>query len=462
MKAKSHIYTGTVEGYNSEGAGVVRLAGIEEEPARGRAVFVPGAVRGEEIDFALRHLTKTAAWGELIRIRTDAPSPRRRAPDCPCFGQCGGCVFRHLTYEEELWAKRQRVQDALRRLGGSGVEVEEVLGAADPLRYRNKAQYPVSADGRIGFYRAGSHQVVSVPDCLIQPDAACRTAAAVQNWLRRYGVSGYEEHTGRGLVRHVYVRTNSAGESVCCIVANGKRLPKEPELVGLVRDAAPRTVGVALNVNTKPGNRILGSRFRILWGRDTLTETMGGLCFRLSLPSFFQVNRAQAERLYGKALEYAALTGTETALDLYCGIGTITLCLAGQARRVIGAEVTEQAVKDAEQNAERNGIRNAEFVCADASETARRFAEAGLRPDVITLDPPRKGLTPEGIAAVAAMQPERVVYVSCDPGTLGRDVKRFGALGYRAVRAAAVDLFPGTQHVETVVLMTRIGDDSTD
>ena len=467
-------FSAAVEGYTSEGHGVVRLDGA--------VVFVPGTVRGDRIDLRITKIGKRAAWGEVVQI-LDA-SPARRVPDCPWFGQCGGCDFRHLTYEEELWAKRRRVEDALRRIGGSDAVVEEIIGSSDsfgqnseeksgkkfwtdggeydklnhPLFYRNKSQYPVAPDGAVGFYRAGSHQVVPVaspPGCLIQTEAANRTAEAVQSWIRRYGVPGYDERTGRGLVRHVYVRTNSAGESLCCIVANGRSLPREPELAGMVRAAAPNTVGVLLNGNTKPGNAILGNKYRAIWGRDFLLDTLRGLTFRLSVPSFFQVNRAQAEVLYGKALEYAALTGTETALDLYCGVGTITLCLARQAGRVIGAEIVTQAVGDAEENARRNGIENASFLCADAPEAAVRLAESGFRPDVVTVDPPRKGLTEDAVRAVASMEPERVVYVSCDPGTLGRDIARFAALGYHAVRAAAVDMFPGTKHIESVVLLSR-------
>ena len=233
---------------------------------------------------------------------------------------------------------------------------------------------------------------------------------------------------------------------------------REPELAAYVRAAAPRTVGVLVNSNTKRGNVILGEKYRTLWGQDYLMDTLCGLEFKLSVPSFYQVNRDQAEVLYGKALEFAGLTGAETALDLYCGIGTITLCLAKRAGRVIGAEIVPAAIRDAEENAARNHIENAEFFCGDAAEAAARLEAEGLRPDVITVDPPRKGLAPEVIASIAAMGPGRVVYVSCDPATLGRDVKRFGDLGYRAQRACAVDMFPGTRHVESVVLLERSCD----
>ena len=438
---QNQIYTGTVEGYSSEGLGIVRLDGA--------VVFVPQAVRGETVDLKITKVMKTCAAGEIVRIH--APSPLRVKPECPHFGGCGGCDFQHLDYKEELWAKRQRVQDALARLGGTDLRVEEIIGAKNPTRYRNKSQYPVGADGSIGFYRARTHQVVPITRCLIQSEVSDKTAKAVGDWMKRYKVSAYDETTGKGLVRHIYVRTNQRGESLCCVVVNGKRLPREPELAAMVLAAAPRTVGVVLNVNTRRGNVVLGDRYRTVWGRDFLMDTLCGLRFKLSVPSFYQVNRDQAEVLYGKALGFAALTGEETVLDLYCGTGTITLCLAKRAKRAIGAEIVAPAIADARENAVRNGVENAEFFCGDAADIAAKLEADALRPDVITVDPPRKGLAPEVIASIAGMAPKRVVYVSCDPATLGRDIKIFAGLGYRAARACAVDMFPGTRHVESVV-----------
>ena len=443
---ENSIYTGTVEGYSSEGLGIVRLDGA--------VVFVPRTVRGEEIDLRITKVMKTCAAGEVVKLRK--ASPERMKPECPYFGQCGGCDFQHMSYTEELRAKRQRVQDALTRLGGTDLQVEEILGAKDPTHYRNKSQYPVGPGGTIGFYKARSHQVVGVDCCLIQSETSDKTAKAVGDWMRRYKISAYDERTGKGLVRHIYVRVNRKGESLCCVVANGKQLPREPELVAFIRAAAPRTVGVVLNTNTKKGNVILGEKYRTLWGQDFLMDTLCGLRFKLSVPSFYQVNRDQAEVLYGKALEFAGLTGEETVLDLYCGTGTITLCMAAKAKQVIGAEIVPPAIADAKENAARNGIENAEFFCGDAADIAAKLEQDGLRPDVITVDPPRKGLSPEVIASVAAMGPERVVYVSCDPATLGRDVKLFAELGYQAVRACAVDMFPGTRHVETVAELVRV------
>ena len=440
---KGSIYTAVIDGYSSEGLGIARV--------NGAVVFVPHAVRGEEIDLRITKVMKTSCAGEIVKIHN--PSPERMEPECPYAGKCGGCAYRHLTYPEELWAKRQRVQDALTRIGGLELTVEEILGAKNPEHYRNKSQYPVGADGSIGFFQARTHKVVPIRRCLIQTEAADRTAQAVGEWMRRYKISAYDETTGKGLVRHVCVRVNRKGESLCCVVVNGNKVPREPELAAYVTAAVPHTVGVLLNSNTRRGNVVLGDKYRTLFGRNYLMDTLCGLEFKLSMPSFYQVNRDQAEVLYGKALEFAGLTGNETVLDLYCGIGTITLCLAKAAKRVIGAEIVPPAIRDAKENALRNHIENAEFFCGDAADIAAKLESDGLRPDVVTVDPPRKGLAPEVIASVAAMGPEKVVYVSCDPATLGRDVKIFREFGYEAKRAAAVDMFPGTAHVETVCLL---------
>ena len=442
---KGSVYTAVIDGYSSEGLGIARV--------NGAVVFVPHAVRGEEIDLRITKVMKTSCAGEIVKIHN--PSPERMEPECPYAGKCGGCAYRHLTYPEELWAKRQRVQDALTRIGGLELTVEEILGAKNPEHYRNKSQYPVGADGSIGFFQARTHKVVPIRRCLIQTETADRTAQAVGEWMRRYKISAYDETTGKGLVRHVCVRVNRKGESLCCVVVNGNKVPREPELAAYVTAAVPHTVGVLLNSNTRRGNVVLGDKYRTLFGRNYLMDTLCGLEFKLSMPSFYQVNRDQAEVLYGKALKFAGLTGNETVLDLYCGIGTITLCLAKAAKRVIGAEIVPPAIRDAKENALRNHIENAEFFCGDAADIAAKLESDGLRPDVVTVDPPRKGLAPEVIASVAAMGPEKVVYVSCDPATLGRDVKIFREFGYEAKRAAAVDMFPGTAHVETVVLLSR-------
>ena len=422
----------------------------------GRVIFVPYTIRGERWKVRLEKVNKNVAWGRGVELLF--ASPERVEPDCPLFGRCGGCQFRHMTYAEELRAKGRRISDALERVGHTTLDLPPVLGAEDPFRYRNKVQFPVARGKKglsVGYYRGRSHDVLDAPDCPLQPEAVTRLRAAFKDWMEAYNVPAYDEGTGKGLIRHLYVRTSSRGESLVCVVANGDKLPCADALVDSLRRAEPGLAGVVLNVNTRDTNVILGDRYAVLWGQAWLEEELCQLTFRLSVPSFFQINRAQTEVLYGVALDFARLTGVETVLDLYCGIGTISLALARQAGRVIGAEIVPQAVDDARKNARRNGIANAEFFCGDAGAVARKLDAEGVRPQVICVDPPRKGLAPEVPAILAGMAPERIVYVSCDPATLARDVDRFVQLGYRPVQAQGVDLFPRTAHVETVVMLEQ-------
>ena len=443
--AKNQEHTVTIEGYGEGGMGVARIDG--------RVVFVHGALRGEKCRVLILKTLKSVAFAKVLEVIE--PSSERITPDCPYFPRCGGCTYRHIRYEEELRLKKQRVQDNLSRIGGSDVTVEEILGARDTLRYRNKAQYPVSKDGAVGFYRARTHEVIECEHCLLVKPEADAAAEALREYMQSCRVAGYDEKTGRGLVRHLYIRSNAAGESLVCVLVNGDKLPKEDRLVTLLRDACPKCAGIVLGTNTKKGNVILGDRYRTLWGSDRLEDTLCGKTFRLSVPSFYQVNRVQAERLYAKAIEFASLTGQETVLDLYCGAGTITLALSDHAKKVLGAEIVPEAIDDARENAARNGVKNAEFFCGDASDVAKKLARENLRPDVITVDPPRKGLAADVVESIAEMQPGRVVYVSCDSATMARDVKRLADLGYTAQRACAVDMFPRADHVETVVLLSK-------
>ena len=431
-----------IEGYGSAGEGGARL--------EGQAVFVKGALAGEICQVQLLKVGKSAAWGRVTQVLT--PVPGRQSPDCPRYPRCGGCQLRHMTYAEELRFKRQKVQDALQRIGGWTGRVEKIHGAEAPDRYRNKIQFPVADGPRVGFFRARSHEVIDAEDCLLQPLAATRLREAFKLWMERYQVPAYDERVHGGLIRHFYVRVNQRGQSLCAVIANGTDLPHQEELVQALRRAEPDLAGVVLSVNQEKTNVILGKTHRCLWGRDYLEDTLCGLTFRLSVPSFYQVNREQAEVLYGRALAFAGLTGRETVLDLYCGIGTITLVMARQAGRAIGAEVIPAAVEDAKANAARNGVTNAEFLCADAAQAAQTLADRGL---------PRKGLAPAVIDAIVQMAPQRLVYVSCDPATLARDVKRMEEQGDVLQRAEAVDLFPRTAHVETVVLLSQQKPDDT-
>ena len=445
---KNQIFDLTIDNYSSEGDGIARLDGM--------AVFVKGALRGERCRVKLLKVGKTAAWGRAEQVVT--PSPARIKPDCPHFPKCGGCALRHMSYAEELEFKRQRVEDALRRIGGLDLSVDVIHGAEAPECYRNKAQFPVSdRSGKlsIGFFRARSHDVIDVERCLLQRPEADAAARAVKGWMERFKVPAYDELTHKGLVRHVYVRTNRTGESLVCLICNGTKLPHLNALIDALQEAVPGMVGLVLSINREKTNVILGKDYQTLWGQDFLYDTLCGLTFKLSVPSFFQVNPMQTEVLYRKAAEFAGLTGDETVVDLYCGTGTISLVLAGQARQVIGAEIVPSAIEDARENAARNGLANTEFICADAKEAAAELVRRGIKPDVISVDPPRKGMAEEVIGHIVSMEPKKIVYVSCDPATLARDLSRFAALGYQAEKAEAVDMFPRTHHVETVVLLSK-------
>ena len=450
MLKKNEIYRAAVTGFTSEGLGVCRVEGC--------AVFVPNAAPDEEYELRIVHVGKNAAHGRIEKIITRSPHRVNRL--CPYAKQCGGCDFWHLDYAAECELKAQRVTDALNRLGGQQLKRVQITGAKTCEGYRNKAQYPV-APGKngpaAGFFRKGTHEVVEIERCRIQPECADAARTAVVEYLRRYKVSAYDEHTHAGLLRHIYVRhAEATGQVMVCLVVNGEKLPREDALVSLLRARVPGLKSVVLNVNTRPGNAILGEKQRTLWGGDAIEDVLCGLTFRISPKSFYQVNRAQAEVLYGKALDAAGLTGQERVLDLYCGTGTITLCLAGHAKEAIGVELVEAAIRDAEENARRNGIENARFFCADAGQAAQKLCDEGARPDVIVVDPPRKGLSVDVIDAIVKMAPSRVVYVSCDPATLARDVKLLTEEGYDLTHAEAVDLFPRCAHVETVCLLSKL------
>ena len=443
-------YTMEITGTSSDGEGVGR---IENE-----VVFVPGAIVNETCRVKIVNIGKTCAHGALVSV--EKASPHRIAPDCPYFERCGGCDFRHMDYELELEIKRQRVCAALTRIGGVTVGSLPITGADCVDGYRNKAQYPVQEqDGRpvAGFYAARTHRVTPIEHCRLQPDCADRIRAAVLSWMERYRIRAYDERTHSGYIRHIYVRCGFAsGQIMACVVANCAGLPKKKQLTDAILQAEPAVTTVVVSYNQKRGNTVLGERFEALYGAGCIEDTLCGLTFRLSPAAFYQVNHDQAERLYAKAVEYAELDGAQTVLDLYCGTGAITLCLAKNARRAVGVELVAPAIEDAKRNAVRNCLENAEFYCMDAGEAAQMFAKRGERPDVIVVDPPRKGVSRDVIEAMTAMQPQRIVYVSCDPATLARDVKLLTEGSYRLEKAEAFDLFPRCAHVETVVLMSRV------
>jgi len=439
----------SIETATIDGSGVARVDG--------QVVFVPGALPGERCSIRIAHIGRSAVFALLLSVLT--PSVHRVEPDCPYFPLCGGCALRHMDYEQELALKQAHVQSCLTRIGGQTISALPITGAAQTDGYRNKVQFPVQEqDGRpvAGFFSGKTHRVIPVRPCRIQPDCADAIRGAVLAWMEQYHIRAYDEQTHTGYIRHIYIRFGAeSGQILVCIIANCAQLPKKKQLVAALLAAEPGITTIVFSPNTKKGNTVLGTEFHPLYGDGTITDTLCGLQFRLSAPAFYQVNHAQAERLYEKAVQLAGLTGNETVLDLYCGTGTITLCLARHAKKAIGVEIVPQAIEDAKFNAAQNGMENAEFFCMDAGQAAKMLADRRTRPDVIVVDPPRKGVSADVIEAISAMAPQRVVYVSCDPATLARDLKLLTAVGYTLQTAEAFDLFPRCAHVETVVLLSH-------
>ncbi|MBQ8264767.1 MAG: 23S rRNA (uracil(1939)-C(5))-methyltransferase RlmD [Oscillospiraceae bacterium] len=443
---KNQIYETEISSWSSEGAGVCRIGG--------RAVFVPGAIPGERWAVRILKVTNSAVFckGETLI----SPSPDRIEPDCPHYRKCGGCALRHISYEGELRFKLQRVNDAYKHIAGLELEARNIIGCDTVRDYRNKAIYAVGDGPVYGFFRPRSHDIIPVDRCLIQDEASDRAAKAVCSFMEAQHIPAYDEKSGKGLVRHVFTRRGHAsGQLQVTVVAAGGFGAKTEALCDAIMAACPECVSIVLNVNRTKGNTVLAGDFYTLRGSDTITDTLCGLAFELSARSFYQINPVQAEKLYRKALEYAAPDGKGLILDLYCGAGTISLCLARGCEKVIGAEIVPEAVENAKENARRNGIENAEFICADAGEAAAELLRRGEKPDAVVVDPPRKGLAPDVIDSICGMNPARVVYVSCDVATQARDLKLFAEKGYKAVKATAVDMFPRTQHVETVALLIK-------
>ena len=448
MLIKNQIYEATVTDYTAEGQGIAHVEGC--------AVFLPNAVAGERVRLRIEHPRKTWAAGKIVEILEK--SPHRVNRECPVAKLCGGCDFWHMDYEEETRLKAERVKTCLNRLGGENLTEVPILAAPTCYGYRNKAQYPVSSKkGRAyaGFFRAGTHDVVENQRCLILPEQTDNVKDTVMDYVNQYRVPAYDETTHTGLLRHIYVRRGAvSGQILVCLVCNGEKLPKVDALIARL-EKIPGFTTLVLSVNTKKGNAVLGDKFITLCGPGYIEDTLCGLNFRLSPRSFYQVNHHQAQRLYEAAISQAEITKNDTVLDLYCGVGTITLAMAGAAGKVIGVEVIPQAVEDARDNAKRNGIENAEFFCGDAGAAALELEKNGVKPDVVVVDPPRKGLNADTIEALHRMAPRRIVYVSCDPATLARDVALLKDQGYTLATATAADLFPRCSHVESIVCLRR-------
>ena len=447
MLEKGKVYEALICDYTAEGQGIAKIEGC--------AVFIPNAIVGERCLVRIEKAQKTWAAGKITQLLEKSPHRVNRA--CPVAKLCGGCDFWHMDYQEECRLKSDRVRQCLNRIGGEALTEVPLLSAPTCQGYRNKAQYPVgSQKGRAfaGFFKAGTHSIVENSRCLILPEDTDRVKKLVIDYVNHYRISAYDEQTQKGLLRHIYVRRGAvSGQILVCLVVNGRKLPHPEALVEKLQAVAGFTT-LVLAVNTRPGNAILGDEFITLYGPGWIEDTLCGLTFRLSPRSFYQVNHHQAQRLYEAAIAQAAITKEDLVLDLYCGVGTITLAMAKAAGKVIGVEVVEQAVADARENALRNGIENAEFFCGDAGKAALELEAKGIRPDVVVVDPPRKGLNADTIEALDKMSPRRIVYVSCDPATLARDVALLKQRGYSLQSAQAADLFPRCAHVESIVCLS--------
>ena len=452
MLIKNQIYETEITDYTAEGQGVAHIEGC--------AVFVPNAIAGERVRLQVTLVRKTWAAGKITEILEKSPHRVNRA--CPVAKLCGGCDFWHMDYDEECRLKAERVKNCLNRIGGERLELVPILGAPTCEGYRNKAQYPVACKkGRAyaGFFRAGTHEVIENDRCRILPEETDRVKKIVIDYVNSNHVPVYDEQTHRGLLRHIYVRRGAvSGQLLVCLVLNGDGLPKVQRLIEALK-AVPGFTTLVLSINTRQGNAVLGDKFVTLYGPGFIEDTLCGLSFRLSARSFYQVNHYQAQRLYETAIDLAGITKDDLVLDLYCGVGTITLAMAGRAGKVLGVEVVPQAIEDARDNARRNGIENAEFFCADAGEAALRLEKEGIHPDIITVDPPRKGLNSDAIEAISRMSPKRLVYVSCDPATLARDVALLKERGFRVEKVVAADLFPKCSHIESIALLKRSGEE---
>ena len=448
MLNKNQIYETVITDYTTEGQGIAHIEGC--------AVFIPNAIAGERVRVRIEAAKKNWAAGKLVEILEK--SPHRVNRECPVAKLCGGCDFWHMDYQEETRLKADRVKACLNRIGGEALETMPILAAPTCCGYRNKAQYPVAQKkGRAyaGFFRAGTHEVVENDRCRILPEESDRVRDAVIDYVNQFRVSVYDEATHTGLLRHIYVRRGAvSGQILVCLAVNGSRIPRAEALLDRLKKI-PGFTTLVLSVNTKKGNAVLGDEFITLYGPGYIEDTLCGLNFRLSPRSFYQVNHHQAQRLYDAAIAQAEITREDTVLDLYCGVGTITLCLAKAAGKVIGVEVIPQAVEDARDNAKRNGIENAEFFCGDAGQAALELEKQGIKADVVVVDPPRKGLNADTIEALARFAPRRIVYVSCDPATLARDVALLKQRGYALKNAMACDLFPRCSHVESIVCLIR-------
>ena len=433
---KSKEYTVTIEAVSSDGNGVAHIDGF--------AVFVPQTAEGDVVKIKIEDVKKRFALASLTEIIT--PSDKRQNVNCAHYEKCGGCHLRHIKYAEQLKIKKNIVENAMRRLGGfEGFTAEEIVGMENPERYRNKMVFPVgnvSGENVCGFYVQKSHDIIPLTDCAIGDEINIAVNNAVIEYMNENGISAYDEKTHTGIIRRVFTRKSfSTGEVMVVISANAKTLPHREKLIAKLRNISDKIASIILNANTKRRGAVITDENIALWGADRIGDTLCSVKFMISPQSFFQVNPIQTEKLYTRALEYAQLDNSMSVMDIYCGIGTISLCAAKQAKKVIGVEIVEKAIVDAKENAENNGIENAVFYADSAENIVPKLIAQGETPDVVILDPPRKGSDEATLSAIVNAQPKRIVYVSCNPATLARDARFLADNGYTISHASAFDLF---------------------
>lgn len=447
---KNKDYIVTIENYGHEGEGVAKIQGF--------TVFIAGVLKGEVVKVKIIKVNKNYGVGKLLEVIE--ASEKRVEPVCGTYKRCGGCNLQHYSYEEQLNFKTERVKNVISRIGKlEDVIIHNTLGMGTPYNYRNKVQLPVGATGEeilVGFYAPRSHDIINMDKCYIQDEVGDQVIALTKQWMKKFKISPYDEKSHSGIVRHIMVRKGfKTGEIMVVLVTHSEELPHKQEFIDLIKENITRVVSIIQNINKEKTNVILGLKSLTLWGQDHISDYIGEFKFNISPLSFFQVNPVQTEVLYGKALEYAGLTGEEMVFDAYCGTGTISLFLSKKAKKVYGVEIIPEAIENAKENARANGVTNAEFIVGKSEEEIPRLIAQGIKADVVVVDPPRKGCEESLLKALAEIKPRRIVYVSCDPATLARDLGVLDGLGYKTLQIQPVDMFPQTAHVECVALIEK-------
>jgi len=449
MLTKNQVCTAEITDITSEGSGVCRVDGF--------TVFVPDTAVGDVIEVRIVKVLKSYAFGIIEKLIT--PSPDRVSPECPQYKKCGGCVFRHISYEAECKVKDNIVRDAFRRIGGLDIHTDSFISADNTKRYRNKAQYPLAVQDSkavCGFYAPRSHRVIPIVDCPLQPEKFSDIVRISLDYINSHKLSVYDESSHTGILRHIYIREGAhSGQIMVCFVVKKEYSRQLQQLAHIIHHEVEGISSIVMNINPDDTNVILGNKWVNLYGSDEIEDTMCGNKIIISPPSFYQVNTVQAEKLYAKALEYASPSPTDTIADLYCGVGTIGLSMASEAASVVGVEIIPEAIENAKRNAKVNEIYNAEFYCGDAGKVFSELRKNGCSPDIIVVDPPRKGCSPKTLEVIVEAAPEKIIMISCNPSTAARDAKWLSENGYKAEKVCGADLFPRTRHVECVVLLTR-------